>query len=723
MMSPQSLPQSRTALVVCGLVIAWMFSSPLASAQGQAPAPAKPAVQNLDWSQSMTGLNQLERTINDGTLTLTTTGPDPYFWFTLPELPEAERDWILSIEYFCPSGIKDIQWRTGRPALPLRFTELPAIDPAEGWTTYRVNLRQAMADAAPTEVPTPVRLDLGRAADVQLQIRRVTVRPMNDAEWNRQQHAERMRQRKVELADEIASYLDRQWPAKIDSVRFENPSLRVLGRVQADNDLSRLQLVARLPHEISALSPTDARQLTWPLADRFDRDRFELAIHIEDPADSLLLRPGVRWQVVRNLSDGTDPVELCSAATYRDPVEPHRAALPPTKKLRHAKGLTCVRSAWSSKHYQDLGIEHGSVNIVLTGLVSSSPRPGWTEQLIHGNRWWINTRRLKQLDQNVRCATDAGMVVAGILLIPISANDASSIRHPEADEAGIYAMPDLTSDESTTAYSATLEVLAQRYSGRFPEHGRIDHWIVHNEVDYGWQWTNMGEQPLDVFMDHYVRSMRLIDHAARSWNRHARVFISLTHRWNVDDSRPWKTYAPRDMLQWLLRHTQQEGDFPWGVAYHPYPQSLWEAATWNDSRVDDSFDTPLITIKNLPVLDRFLRQPQWRLANGDVRPILCSEQGFHADPGDPEQLRVQSAALLYTWTKLRQCPSILAFDYHRPSDHPNEGGLKLGLRGEPKPSAPLGDPKPAWDVYRAIGTPREAKLRQQFESLWNASDR
>jgi hypothetical protein len=279
-------------------------------------------------------------------------------------------------------------------------------------------------------------------------------------------------------------------------------------------------------------------------------------------------------------------------------------------------------------------------------------------------------------------------------------------------------MPDLTDRKSTERYAAILEVLGERYSGRYAQHGRIDHWIAHNEVDYGWQWTNMGEQPMEVFMDHYVRSMRMIDAATRQHNPNARVFISLTHRWKTTNNRPWKTYAPKAMLEWLLRNSRVEGDFPWGVAYHPYPQSLWKADFWNDTRVSDDFETELITIKNLQVLDRFMHLPSSRMADGRVRPVICSEQGFHADPSDPLQLQVQAAALLLTWKKLRGCPSILAFDYHRPSDHPREGGLRLGLRGLPTESNRLGETKPAWEVYSAIGTDREAELVERYRSVW-----
>ena len=64
----------------------------------------------------------------------------------------------------------------------------------------------------------------------------------------------------------------------------------------------------------------------------------------------------------------------------------------------------------------------------------------------------------------------------------------------------------LYTSESTQCYAAALDFLAQRYSD--PDM-RIAHWIIHNEVDGGIHWTNMGDEPIATFMDTYLRSMRM----------------------------------------------------------------------------------------------------------------------------------------------------------------------------------------------------------------------
>ncbi len=106
------------------------------------------------------------------------------------------------------------------------------------------------------------------------------------------------------------------------------------------------------------------------------------------------------------------------------------------------------------------------------------------------------------------------------------------------------------------------------------------------------------------------------------------------------------------------------------------------------------------------------------LFDGQVRPVICSEQGFHAPADDPKLLARQCAALVYTWKQLEKCHSILAFDYHRPIDHPREGGLQLGLRGFSSREHPQGIAKPGWDVYRQLGTDKQADLEKQYQHFW-----
>ena len=84
----------------------------------------------------------------------------------------------------------------------------------------------------------------------------------------------------------------------------------------------------------------------------------------------------------------------------------------------------------------------------------------------------------------------------------------------------------------------------------------------------------------------------------RLFDPHARVFVSLTHHWTRQSSGVG-TYVVRDMIDLFADMARVEGDFEWGIAYHPYPQDLRNPDTWKDADVSDDFDTPYITPKNL----------------------------------------------------------------------------------------------------------------------------
>jgi hypothetical protein len=266
-------------------------------------------------------------------------------------------------------------------------------------------------------------------------------------------------------------------------------------------------------------------------------------------------------------------------------------------------------------------------------------------------------------------------------------------------------MPDLTTAESTAAYVLALDLLARRYSRADGRYGRVHHWIMHNEVDMGWVWTNCGARPELVFFDQYYRSMRLAHLVLRRQDPHAKVFISLTHHWS-ETADPATCFPSRDLLGRLLAFGRAEGDFDWGLAHHPYPSSLLEPRTWLDRDAEFRLDTPKITFRNLEVLDAWVRRPEV-LFEGRLRSVHLSEQGPNSRDYSDQALREQAAAMAYVWKKLDRLDSIEGFEYHNWVDNRHEGGLRIGLRRFPDDQQDPSGPKPIWHLYRALGTPGE----------------
>lgn len=645
--------------------------------------------------------HQLEVTRRAEEVELISTGGDPYLWTPIPSLPEINSPWYMELEYFCPRGIGGIELRLGQPARAEPFIPLSSVPPAEGWTSYIARIDRLAEFVRQNPQNMTMRLDLGNRRGVRLRVRKAILRPMSERERAMEKAAASVKADKQRRANSLRRLWNRSWPATIESIKQTGEIIVISGHT----------LVETASLQLAAASVADPTRLLLAIPIRQEAEgRFEVRVKasLVAPWPASL----VAWRVERLRENAAEPV----SASHFGPVVSSAAAgqLQPLPPRASKKGITGLRSEITLEQIVELGVQHGTINLVLTGLIDRARHPGWKQFQSFGRSWWYSPSKMRGTDRVVKAATKAGVQVAGVLLIQSKDRD---LAHPEFDPAGHYAMPNFTNAQSCTHYMATMDFLASRYSGTHADFGRIDHWVVHNEVDYGWQSTNMGPQPLEIFLEHYAQALRIVDATTRRHNPYARAFISLTHRWNVPDAQPWRTYAPSKMLELLVENTRREGNFPWGVAYHPYPQSLWDSRTWEDTRVDATFDTELITIKNLTVLDRFMKTAHARY-EGQVRPVICSEQGFHAPEDDPQKLEDQCAALVYTWQQLDKCSSILAFDYHRPIDHPREGGLRLGLRGLATKQNPQGVAKPAWDVFRRLDTPEEDALVEQFDGYW-----
>ena len=160
------------------------------------------------------------------------------------------------------------------------------------------------------------------------------------------------------------------------------------------------------------------------------------------------------------------------------------------------------------------------------------------------------------------------------------------------------------------------------------------------------------------------------------------------------------------MIDLLAAFTRAEGDFPWALAYHPYPQNLFNPRTWEDEQATFDFNTKKITPKNIEVLDAYMKQPAL-LYQGKVRPVHLSENGFNSKDYSPKSLEDQAAGMAMVWKKIASLTSIESWQYHNWIDNRQEGGLRIGLRKFPDtPGDPLGK-KPIWHLYKALGTPRE----------------
>ena len=358
-----------------------------------------------------------------------------------------------------------------------------------------------------------------------------------------------------------------------------------------------------------------------------------------------------------------------------------------------------------------LGVKHAGVNIMVPALFDwGNPAPGETWEA-DGERFPINGEYVRQLDAIFTPLTRAGMSVVGILNngVPTRPDARNPLIHPRTDLArspnhlGGFNTRD---ERGVRALRAAMEYLAHRYSELGGEHGWVTGYVVGNEVQAHWEWYNVGRMRLAEFVEDYGIALRVTDLAVRRFHPGIRTYISLEHHWNSTMREdPELGFGGKEFVDALAAWSREGGDFPWQMAFHPYPENLFNPRTWEDREAVASFDSPKVTFRNIEVLPAYLRQARLRY-QGRPRQLILSEQGFHT-PDGPQGEQVQAAAYAYAYYKLSHTPGISAFILHRHVDHKAEGGLRLGLWTW-REEGGLADPdrrKPSWEVFRQADTP------------------
>ncbi len=358
-----------------------------------------------------------------------------------------------------------------------------------------------------------------------------------------------------------------------------------------------------------------------------------------------------------------------------------------------------------------LGIRHGTVNISYGLIFDPANKPGNPTWTVDGQTYTFNRSYLDSLP--VKKMSDAGVNVYLIFC-------AYEMHRPELDRDLLnpkHANPlpnhmaafNTTDDQGTRRLRAAAEFLADWYGRGDNEHGRVVGFIVGNEVNAHWQWYNLGTpHPAEAVAD-YERALRIFHTAVRTVSAQARVYVSLEHHWTL---RP----SPRELggkffLEHLARLSRSGGDYDWQVAYHPYPENLFQPRFWKDRTAGADFSTGRITFKNIELLPAWLATPEMQF-HGAPRTAILSEEGLHSD-NTPDGDRAQAAAYCLAWEKIARLPGIEAFILHRHVDHRGEGGLNLGLwRRKEDSTATPGERRPIYECFKAAGTPAQAAAFQ-----------
>lgn len=357
-----------------------------------------------------------------------------------------------------------------------------------------------------------------------------------------------------------------------------------------------------------------------------------------------------------------------------------------------------------------LGVKNAALNFNLSQLIDPAGNPNNPAWTLDGRTYHFRRGYLEDMDRRIKELSDHGVVVTLIVLTYQSGDPVVNrilinphCVNPAPNHLGDF---NTVTREGRRWLTATLGFCAERWSRPDQQYGRVAGYIMGNEVDSHWWWANLGRVTMKQFATDYLRTVRLAHDAIRRESGWARVYISLDHYWNTrcQDGDDHQAFPGRAFLDYFARAARAGGDFDWNLAYHPYPEDLFNPRFWKDRQATTNvLTTPLITFKNLELLPAYFRRPEL-LYDGQPRHIILSEQGFNT-PAGPNGETIQAAAFCYAYKKVEKLDGIDAFILHRHVDNAGEGGLLLGLRSNVPRD---GDPHPRkkiYDCFRLADTP------------------
>ncbi|TDE08140.1 DUF5722 domain-containing protein [Jiangella asiatica] len=372
-----------------------------------------------------------------------------------------------------------------------------------------------------------------------------------------------------------------------------------------------------------------------------------------------------------------------------------------------------------------VGAGHAAVTVGVNYLMTAGPgEPGQSIEFEYGGEtYYFDRSYVDWLDHMIKPLSDNDMLVYLVLVLVYDQEPNSSfpiLVHPEAPTGAptsfmTYAFNTVT-PEGIAHYTAVMEFLASRYTRDDERYGRAMDYIVGNEIDSAGIWQQMGGKTLPEFLRHYEPALRIGFNAARKYHADARVYTSLDHFWttNANPNDPLKFYDGRDVLDGLAALTKDRGDFPWQLAYHPYPANMLDPRVWDDPVTDDP-DTPKITFKNIATLPEYLDRPELHY-DGEPRRVILSEQGCQSPTNSAADQELQAACFAYAYYKILAADGIDAFIWDPQVDNRQAGGLRIGLWTWDEsrtdfPASP-GEKKQIYDLFANIDTPGSLELTE-----------
>ena len=348
----------------------------------------------------------------------------------------------------------------------------------------------------------------------------------------------------------------------------------------------------------------------------------------------------------------------------------------------------------------ELGVKHATINLSVGDFMPSAGYRNNTHCIpfeYEGTTYWFAKNAIAQYDQELIRLSQGNVVVTAILLLPHRSDDLKYLIYPAArNKNANYYQWNMTDPNAVRALRAIVTFFQTRYGNSSGP--RIVGWIVGNEVNNSGVWNWAGNIGIDSYMDLYAEQVAQVYHAARSVYSNARIYMCLDHFWSVGNGSYW--YAGKDILTRFASRMAAKGlgRGTWCIAYHPYNISEREPNIMSSSSaVTNNVRTRIITMKNLKVLTRFVKNRY----SANCR-IILSEQGYSSVTSGRNTSSEQAKNVALAYYIAQQNNMIDSLILHRQVDHTGETerfGLYTSWGGENAAYQ-----KPSWLAYKYADT-------------------
>ncbi len=346
-----------------------------------------------------------------------------------------------------------------------------------------------------------------------------------------------------------------------------------------------------------------------------------------------------------------------------------------------------------------LGVKHTTYNMCLDDLIATSAQSNSTYGISYrymGQTFWFNKSVVQSYDSTLNAYKKNNMVVSAIILMRYR-SDLTYLLPNATYQSGYYALNTATK-QARTELEATFSFLANRYAAD----GRIDNWIIGNEVNNYGTYHYTGTNSLSMNAKIYTRAFRLAYIAIRSVYSKARLYISLDHNWNTLTG---TGHGSKQFLNRFAAYWNNYGNF--NIAYHAYPTPLTAPEFWTNN-VSNNSNSAYVNMANITVLTNYVKKKF-----GKKTRIILSEQGFTSYKYGRTVEQTQAAAIAYAYYIAEFNDMIDAFILQRHVDNLTElnQGLALGLWTRKTGTMETKDTKKyAYRVFRYMDTSKRRSV-------------